>query len=184
MAVLFDLSFVPVSAVSKKVVCGCWMFIYLLHHTTTSSLVHSKCTVQMKCLATAFLLCVFCHYVMLTGDVFISHLRLKPFEWEQWVLLPWVQGQKRSMERGNETSVKPNPTRVMWIIRLPCLTPLPSPPHFIQERLVLLQDGANRNSVGFTIHKQVRALWSCWGKKKKLTETTQTSLPFVFLLEK
>lgn len=54
--------------------------------------------------------------------------------------ISWVQGQKRSMERGNWASAKPNPTKATSSNRFQCF---PLPAYFIQERLVLLQDGEN-----------------------------------------
>lgn len=93
-------------------------------------------------------LCVFCHYGMLSSVVFISHLCWRPVELGtisagSMNSISRVQGQKTSMERGNKTSAKPNPTRATRSNRLPCF---PHPAR-VQERLVFHQEDENGGTV-------------------------------------
>lgn len=87
-----------------------------------------------------------------------------------------LQGQKRSMERGNQTSAKPNPTRATQSNRLPCFPSLP----------ILYRKGQSCS-------RKERTEELCWLYNtqtspcavillEKKNKTSQTSLLFVFCL--
>lgn len=100
--------------------------------------------------------------VMLAG-VFICHLCLRPFEWEQWVLFHELFFKDKREAWKEEMRPVASQTQQEQCGSLSSHFS-PSQTTFTGKASVAPGWSKQRNSVGFTIHKQVPELWSCWGK--------------------
>ena len=101
--------------------------------------------------------------------VFISHLTQTAFEWEQWALLPWTlfHDSKDKREAWKEET-RAGPSQTQQGQRRAIDSHVSSTLSPLRTGKARLAPGwrERRNSAGFTIHKQVPALWSCSGKRQ------------------
>lgn len=91
-----------------------------------------------------------------------------------------VQGQKRSKEKGNRASAKPNPTKATLSNRFLCF---PLPAHFIQERLVLLQDGENGGTLSALQYTNKSQHCDPAGEKEETNPNKLNIFALCFLLD-
>lgn len=142
---------------------------------------------QLKYLVTTVLirgthLTIFCHNGMITSVVFISHLCQKLFEWEQWVLHPWtlLHGPKDKREAWKEETRSVQSQTQQEQGRAIDSHVSPSLAAYIQERLVMLQEGENGGTLLALQYTNNSLCCDPAREKKEHAQRSQTSRLFVF----